>query len=74
MRLLKKQKNKYDVTGWVSYSSNVVKDLNVFAQGKTFTVSLGNTEIVLTKEQAKELERLLSHALGVFDTSYYNFD
>jgi len=74
MRLLKKQKNKYEVTGYVNYASNIVEDLFVYGNGSKFAVSLGNTELELTKEQAKELERLLSHALGVFDTSYYNFD
>jgi len=75
MKLLKKQKNKqkYETTGWINYASKVV-DLNVQTNGDRYSITIGKTEIDLTKEEAKELERLLTHGLSAFDTSYYNFD
>jgi hypothetical protein len=73
MKLLKKNKQKYETTGYLNYASKVV-DLNVTTNGNRFNVAIGKTEIELTKEEAKELERLLTHGLSAFDTSYYNFD
>lgn len=73
MKLLKKNKSKYNVTGYLNYESKI-SNLNVNTNGTIFSIIISETEVRLTKEEAKEVERLLSHALGVFDTSYYNFD
>lgn len=72
MSLLKK--NKYKITGQVDYQSTVCKKLSVAANEDMVVIAFKGFTETFTHKEAKELKRLLTEALNVFETSYYNFD